>query len=182
MSELEALRNAFVAFLDGLWWGLRDNVGALSMYEGYAGGFKQMGLEAAEREGGNGPETAAKIAAALMATMGIDVEQNGKEIIVKTSSLWERVLDRGLEYSFHIEEICWKPMLEGIGEKTSTKPIMESSLRLSHVERVKIEYKKGKAKASLDKGAMSKEDFDKQITALDIAMQEIPVVGRYRFA
>ena len=182
MSELKALRDAFVAFLDGLWWGLRDNVGALSMYEGYAGGFKQMGLEAAEKEDGNGPETAAKIATTLMVTMGLDVERNGKEIIVKTSPLWERVLDRGLEYSFHVEEICWKPMLEGIGEKTGTKPIMESSLRLSHVERVKIEYKKGKAKASLDKGAISKDDFDKQITALDIAMREIPVVGRYRFA
>jgi hypothetical protein len=182
MSELKALRSAFVAFLDGLWWGLRDNVGALSMYEGYAGGFKQMGLEAAEREGGTGPETAARIATALMATMGHDVEQNGKEVIVKASPLWERVLDRGLEYSFHIEEICWKPMLEGIGEKTGTKPIMDSSLRLSHVERVKIEYKKGKAKAALDKDAMSKEDFDKQNAALDIAMQEIPVVGRYRFA
>ena len=157
MSELKALRSAFVAFLDGLWWGLRDNVGALSMYEGYAGGFKQMGLEAAEREGGNGPETAAKIATALMATMGHDVEQNGKEIIVKASPLWERVLDRGLEYSFHVEEICWKPMLEGIGEKTGTKPIMDSSLRLSHVERVKIEYKKGKAKAAFDKGAVSKK-------------------------
>ena len=182
MSELEVLRSAFVAFLDGLWWGLRDNVGALSMYEGYAGGFKQMGLEAAEKEVDKGPETAAKIATNLMATMGLDVEQNGKEIIVKTSPLWERVLDRGLEYSFHVEEICWKPMLEGIGEKMGTKPIMESSLRLSHVERVKIEYKKGKAKAALDKGAVSREEFDKQITALDIAMQEIPVVGRYRFA
>ncbi len=182
MSELKGLRSAFVAFLDGLWFGLRENVGALSMYEGYAGGFKQMGLEAAEREGGKGSEAAAKIATALMATMGLDVEQNGKEIIVKTSPLWERVLDRGLEYSFHIEEICWKPMLEGIGEKTGTKPILESSLRLSHVERVKVEYKKGKAKAALDKGAMSKEDFDKQITALDIAMQKIPIVGRYRFA
>jgi hypothetical protein len=182
MSELETLRSAFVAFLDGLWFGLRENVGALSMYEGYAGGFKQMGLEAAEREGGKGPEAAAKIAIALMTTMGLEVEQNGKEIIVKTSPLWERVLDRGLEYSFHVEEICWKPMLEGIGEKTGTKPIMESSLRLSHVERVKIEYKKGKAKASLDKGDMSRDDFDKQIKALDKAMQEIPVVGRYRFA
>ena len=49
MSELEILRNGFIAFLDGLWWSLRNTVGALSMYEGYIGGFKQLGQEAAEK-------------------------------------------------------------------------------------------------------------------------------------
>ena len=50
MSQLDILRKGFIAFLDGLWWGLRDNVGPLSMYEGYARGFQLMGAEKAEAD------------------------------------------------------------------------------------------------------------------------------------
>ncbi len=71
MDELEILRASFVSFLDGLWWGLRDHTGPLSMYEGYANGFRQLGSEMAERIGGHGPEDAAKIAAQIMRSIGL---------------------------------------------------------------------------------------------------------------
>ena len=51
MTDLDVLRTGFVAFIDGLWWGLRENTGPLSMYEGYGNGFKQMGKEIAEAKG-----------------------------------------------------------------------------------------------------------------------------------
>ncbi|MHA2386588.1 MAG: hypothetical protein ACXAEE_10315 [Candidatus Thorarchaeota archaeon] len=181
MGEIDILRKGFIAFLDGLWWGLRDNVGPLSMYEGYARGFRQMGSEKAEADGAKGPESAAKIAAELFSAIGLEVELKGKEVLVKSCPLWDRILERGLEYAFHVEEICWKPMLEGIGSKSGAKPIVESALRLIHLEKTKSDYKKGKAKAALGKGTISKEEYDNQISALDRILEKIASEGRYRF-
>lgn len=181
MSELETLRNGFVAFIDGLWWGLRDTVGALSMYEGYAGGFKQMGTEAAEKAGAKGSVEAAKIAVDVFNAIGLTAEQNEKEIIIKSCPLWNRILERGLEYAFHVEEICWKPLLTGIGEVAEAKPKMVSDLRLVHLEKAKADHKKGKAKVALEKGAISKEEYDTQVANLEGALETVPKEGRYRF-
>jgi hypothetical protein len=181
MSELDILRKGFIAFLDGLWWSLRDNVGALSIYEGYAGGFQQMGAEKAEADEAKGSEAAAKTAAELFSAIGLHVESNGKEVLVKSCPLWNRILERGLEYAFHVEEICWKPMLEGIGKKAGAKPVVEYSLRLIHLERTKAEYKKKKTKAAFEKGSLSREEYDIQVEALDQVLGKIPSEGRYRF-
>ncbi len=181
MSELELLRTSFVAFLDGLWWGLRDNTGPLSMYEGYIGGFKQIGFEAAERDNGKGPNTAAEIAGRLFDAMGLDAEVENRKITVKSCPVWNRILERGLEYAFHVEEICWIPMLEGIGERVGAKPVMESDLRLIHIEHSKIEHKKSKAKRALEKGQLSKKEYENQIVMLQKSMDSLPKFSVYRF-
>jgi len=181
MAELDTLRKAVVSLLDGMWWALRDSVGALSIYEGYSGGFKQMGAEFAEGVGEKGAEAAAKMAANLFAAIGLEVERDGNAVLVKSCPVWNRILERGLEYAFHLEEICWKPMLEGIGEKAGARPVVESSLRLSHLERVRLDYRKGKAKAALEKGEMSREDYKTQIASFEESFQQIPAQGRYRF-
>jgi hypothetical protein len=181
MSELETLRTGFVALLDGLWWGLRENTGPLSMYEGYARGFKQMGLEIAEKSGGKGALAAAEIAGQLFSSIGLDVAVEEKTIIVKKCPVWNRILERGLEYAFHVEEICWMPMLEGIGEKIGAKPEMESALRLAHIQGAKFHRQKSKAKRALDKGQITKEEYDKEIVMLDNSIQNVPTLGRYRF-
>ncbi len=181
MDELEILRKGFVAFLDGLWWGLRDNVGALSMYEGYARGFRQMGEEIAEQMGGDGPEAAAGIAVKIMRAIGLDAEQQGTEVVVKSCPVWNRILNRGLEYAFHVEKICWGPLLNGIGDKTGATAIIKSSLRLAHVERSKAEYKKQKAKKALDSGLISEEEYQKQIDMMDKRLSSIVDEGRYAF-
>jgi hypothetical protein len=181
MNELNTLRTSFVAFVDGLWWGLRDNTGPLSMYEGYSRGFKQIGQEVAEISGGKGAQTAAEIAGKLFTAIGLEVAIDDKSIIVKRCPIWNRILERGLEFAFHIEEICWMPMLEGIGEKTGVKPEMETSLRLAHIEAAKFLYKKDKAKAAFDKGNLTKEEYDKQIVMLDKSIENAPTLGLYRF-
>jgi hypothetical protein len=181
MNDLETLQTGFIAFLDGLWWGLRDTVGALSMYEGYANGFKQMGKEAAERNGSKGPEAASTIALDLFKAIGLDAERNGNEIHVKSCPLWNRILEKGLEYSFHVEKICWRPMLEGICEKVGTSVEIESSLRMVHVIRAKTEYKMTKAKRALEKGAITKDEYDKQIANLEENLKGLSTIGRYRF-
>lgn len=181
MSELETLRTGFVALLDGLWWGLRDNTGPLSMYEGYARGFNQMGLEIAEKAGGKGALAAAKIAGQLFCAIGLDVIVDEKIITVKKCPVWDRILERGLEYAFHIEEICWMPMLEGIGKKTSVTPEMDSALRLVHIAKSRADYKKGKAKVALDKSQITNEEYDKEIVMLDQRIENVPKFGVYRF-
>jgi len=181
MDELTAVRNSFVAFIDGLWWGLRDNVGALSMYEGYSKGFKQIGREMAKQSDGKGAEDAAQAAATLMDALGLKAESDGTEIIVKECPFWTRILEQGLEYSFHIEEICWMPLLEGIGEQFGVKAKLKSSLRLNHVARGKNEYKKSKASKSLKAGKISKDEYQKAIDELDRAIKEIPEFGRYQY-
>ncbi len=181
MTELDTLRRGVISLIDGMWWALRDSVGALSMHEGYSGGFKQMGAEFAERIGNKGAEGAAEMAADLFAAIGLDVERDGKAVIVKSCPVWNRILERGLEYAFHIEEICWKPMLEGIGEKAGARPIVESSLRIAHLERVRFDYKKGKAKAALEKGKISNKEYESRIASLEERLQQIPSQGLYRF-
>ncbi|MFW9767520.1 MAG: hypothetical protein ACFFF9_08520 [Candidatus Thorarchaeota archaeon] len=181
MNDLNILRTSFVALLDGLWWGLRDNTGPLSMYEGYARGFKQMGLEIAEMAGGKGAIAAAEIAGKMFSAIGLDVDVDEKEIIVKKCPVLNRIQERGLEFAFHVEEICWMPMLEGIGEKTGAKPEMEISLRLAQLEAAKISYKKGKAKTALERGSITKEQYDKEIVMLDESLEKAPTFGHYRF-
>ena len=181
MTDLDILRIGFVAFVDGLWWGLRENTGPLSMYEGYSGGFKQMGEEIAEANGGKGPDAAAEIAGEIFRAIGMDVEVDKREIIVKSCPIWNRILERGLEFSFHIEKICWMPMLEGIGEKTGAKPEMESALRLAHIESTKVDYRKSKVKAALDKNQITKEEYDKEMVILDQRLVNTPTFGLYRF-
>jgi len=181
MTELDIIRKGFIAFLDGLWWSLRNTVGALSMYEGYMGGFKQLGLEAADRAGAKGPEAAARTAAETLRAIGLDVEQKGKEIEIRSCPLWNRIIQRGLEYAFHIEEICYTPLLTGIGEKAGAKPVLIASLRTAHLEKAKLQYKLENAKSSLDKGQISQAEYNKQRDMLEQSMAKLPKTGRYRF-
>jgi hypothetical protein len=181
MSELEILRKGFIAFLDGLWWSLRNTVGALSMYEGYIGGFKQLGQEAAEKAAVRGPEGAARTAAETLRAIGLEVDQKGKEIEIKSCPLWNRIIQRGLEYAFHIEEICYTPLLDGIGQKAGAKPVLVSSLRDAYLEKAKLQYKLERAKSSSVKGEISQAEYNKQRDMLEQSIAKLPRTGRYRF-
>jgi hypothetical protein len=72
-------------------------------------------------------------------------------------------------------------MLEGIGEKTGTSVVVESSLRISHVNRSKFEYKMKKIKSAFDKGAITKDEYEKQLAILEETLKGLPTTGRYRF-
>ncbi len=181
MSDVEILRTGFIAFLDGLWWGLRDSTGALSMYEGYAGGFKQMGTELAEAAGGKGANDAASVAGNIFKAIGLEVEVEKNTIKVKTCPLWNRILERGLEYAFHIETICWGPLLVGIGEKLGASPSVESSLRLIHHAKSKADHKKKKAQTMLENGTITQDEFDKQVKEQETVLENISEFGIYRF-
>jgi hypothetical protein len=181
MDNLEILRTGFIAFLDGLWWGLRDQTGALSMYEGYSGGFKELGKEIAQHSNDKGPEAAARITIDIFTAIGMESELNGNQVIVKSCPIWNRILKKGLEYSFHVETICWKPMLEGIGEVLNATPIVDNSLRIAYIAKSKADYKKMKAKGQLDLGNISQGDYDKLIKEVDTTLEKQPKFGVYGF-
>jgi hypothetical protein len=181
MTDLDILRTSFVALVDGLWWGLRENTGPLSMYEGYSNGFKQLGAEIAEKTGGKGPEAAAKIAGDIFQALGLEVVVQVKTIMVKKCPILDRIIERGLEFSFHIEKICWMPMLEGIGEKVGATPEMITALRLNHIERAKVEYKKGKATKALESGDITETEHKKEIAKLEQSLTLVPKFGQYVF-
>jgi len=124
---------------------------------------------------------AAEIAGKIFGAMGLDVEVAKNEIIIKSCPIWNRILERGLEFSFHVEEICWMPLLEGIGERIGATPIFDSSLRLIHIEHTKIDHKKARAKIAFEKGDISKEDYDKQIVILEKSLESTAKYGHYRF-
>ncbi|MHA1137478.1 MAG: hypothetical protein ACTSSE_13415 [Candidatus Thorarchaeota archaeon] len=181
MTDFDILKTGFIAFVDGLWWGLRENTGPLSMYEGYSSGFKQVGEEIAEKIGGKGPEDAAKIAGQIFEAIGLEVSVQVKTIMVKKCPVLDRIIERGLVFAFHIEEICWMPMLEGIGKKVGAKPEMATALRLAHIQSAKVEYKKGKAKKALDSGQTTEEDYNKEIAKLEQSLKTVPKYGQYVF-
>ncbi len=181
MSDVEILRTGFVAFLDGLWWGLRDSTGALSMYEGYSGGFKQMGLELAETAGGKGKNDAASVVGSIFNAIGLDVEVEKNTIRVKSCPVLNRILERGLEYAFHVETICWGPLLVGVGEKLGATPQVESSLRLIHLAKAKADHKKKKAQTMLESGTITQDEYDRQMKDQDRELEQTPEFGIYRF-
>lgn len=181
MTDFNVLQTGFISFLDGLWWGLRENTGPLSMYEGYRGGFKQMGKEIAEKISGKGPEAAAKIAGTIFEAIGLEVAVQVKTIMVKKCPLLDRIVERGLEFSFHVEDLCWLPMLQGVGEVVGAQPEMITSLRLTYIERAKVDYKKGKAKKALDEGQMTEKEYEKEIAKLEQTLNVIPKFGEYVF-
>ena len=181
MENLEILRTGFVAFLDGLWWGLRDSTGALSMYDGYAGGFREIGKEIAKTSDEKGPEGATKVAADIFKAIGLEIEVDKTKIIVKSCPIWNRILNRGLEYSFHVETICWKPMFEGIGEIMHASPEVKSSLRLAYIAKSKAEYKKKKAKAQLDGNTITQAEYSKLVQDVDAALNKQSKFGEYSF-
>ena len=138
-----------------------------------------MGEEIAEKLGGKGPEDAAKIAGQIFEAIGLEVSVQVKTTMLKKCPVLDRIVERGLEFAFHIEEICWMPMLEGIGEKIGAKPEMVTALRLTHIESAKVEYKKGKAKIALDGGKITEQEYNKEIAKLDQSLKNIPKFGQY---
>ena len=72
-------------------------------------------------------------------------------------------------------------MLEGISVKTGASVVVESSLRIAHVNRSKIEHKKKKIKSALDKGTITKNEYEQQLANLEETLKDLPAMGRYVF-
>lgn len=148
MDVLNALQKFVVAWMDELWWSMRDRVGALSMIECLANSWQVAGREVGELARRNGLKPVAAVAEAL-SMLGRDVNAEDYTVQVAKCPLLDRILERGLEYASKCEEFACMPFLAGMKEALSAKKmVVEKSLRSVYVERARLKYKLSKLKAA----------------------------------
>jgi len=134
--------------MDELWWSMRDRVGALSMIECLANSWQAAGREVGEmlRREGASPSDAARL---ILEMLGKKVDSGGDTLQVSSCPLWDRILEKGLEYAFRCEEFACTPLMKGLVETLGGKDAkVELSLRQVHVERAKLKYKLSKLAAA----------------------------------
>lgn len=148
MDQFKTLQEFIVAWMDELWWSMRDRVGALSMIESFQNSWQAAGRkvgEIAKTERMNIVNTVETAHSMLGRTVKID----NNTVRVTSCPIWDRILGGNLEYGLRCEEFICAPFLTGIKEELGAKQaIVETNLRLAHVARTKLEYKLGKLKAA----------------------------------
>lgn len=181
MSDSGTLRKTFTTFIDGLLSSPRNSLGDRSWTDRHSSIFRQIGQGAAVRAEVKGAEAAARTAAEILRAMGFEVEQKGKEVVIKSSPAWERVLDRGLEYAAQVQDVCWTPLLKGIGERAGARVRAVTSLSLASMDKTGLEYRLKKAKQNRDKGAISIAEYYEQRDDLERSIASLPKTGQYEF-
>jgi len=170
MEALPALQKLLVAWMDELWWSMRDRVGALSIIECLQNSWRAGGREIGEIAKQQGLSSTATVEAVL-SMLGREVQLQGNTIRVLACPLWNRIKERGLEYAFHCEEFASAPLLAGLKDALGLREVkVETSLRLAYLERAKLEYKLSQLKgsASGDLGAK------KQRAELEEQLKQLP--------
>jgi hypothetical protein len=168
-EALPALQKFLVAWMDELWWSMRDRVGALSIIEclqnSWRAGGREIG-ETAKRQGLSAPAAME----AVLAMLGREAQVQGNTVRVLACPLWNRIKERGLEYAFHCEEFATAPLLTGLKDALGLSEVkVETSLRLAHLDRAKLEYK-----LSQLKGTVSDASTKKQRAELEEQLKRLP--------
>ncbi|RDE13101.1 MAG: hypothetical protein C4K49_08975 [Candidatus Thorarchaeota archaeon] len=181
MSEPGTVRKTFTTFIERLLSSASGSLGDRSWSDRHSSIFRQIGQGAAVRAEAKGAEAAAHTSAETLRAMGFEVEQSGKEIVIKSSPTWERVLERGFEFAAHVQEVCWTPLLRGVSERAGARVRIVTSLSLASMEKTELEYKLNKAKQDRDKGTISIAEYYKQRDELERSIAGLPKTGRYEF-
>ncbi len=167
MDSLTALQKFFTSWMDQLWWSMRDLVGALSMIECWVDSWHAASVEISKlaRADGLAPkETAAK----TFEILGKTVKIEGNTLCITQCPIWDRIKERGLEYAYRCEEFACAPLLQGFKEAMGvTEATVETSLRLMHLERARLEYKLAKTgKAQTSDSKTQREQLEKELKQL----------------
>ncbi len=149
--------------MDQLWWSMRDRVGALSMIECWVESWRAASIEIsklAQVDGLTPQETAEKI----LEMLGKTVQVQGNTIHITKCPIWDRIKERGLEYAYRCEEFACTPLLQATG---ASEVSVETSLRLMHLERARLEYKIAKTgKAATSDSKAEREKLEKELKRL----------------
>jgi hypothetical protein len=170
MDTLEILQQFFVAWMDELWWSMRDRVGALSMIECFANSWKAGGSTIGNHTKNEGQNIVESIHSAhKMLGRTTDVTKN--TILVSSCPFWNRIKKTGLEYALHCEEFLCAPLLEGIREALNANETqVETSLRLAYITRARLEYKISK----LESTTLTSSDTKDQLAKLKKELAALP--------
>ncbi|MFX1565224.1 MAG: hypothetical protein ACFFCH_04475 [Promethearchaeota archaeon] len=170
MDQFKALQEFIVAWMDELWWSMRDRVGALSMIESLQNAWHAAGKKVGELGKAEGLDIV-KTTETAHSMFGRTVTVNNDTILVTACPIWDRILAGQLEYALRCEDFICAPYLIGIKEALGAKDAtVETNLRLAHVARVKIEYKLKKLKTS---GSIDSR-VRAQITAFEKELKNLP--------
>ena len=170
MEALPSLQKFVVAWMDELWWSMRDRVGALSIIECLQNSWRTGGREIgmlAKQQG----LPAATAVESVLSMLGREVQRQDDTIRVLACPLWNRIKERGLEYAFHCEEFASAPLLAGLKDALGLREVkVETSLRLAYLDRAKLEYKLSQLKAAASGDAGAK----KQRAELEEQLKQLP--------
>jgi hypothetical protein len=170
MDQFKTLQEFIVAWMDELWWSLRDRVGALSMIESLQNSWQAAGNKVGEigkAEGLNLNKTV-EIAHTMI---GRTVQVKNDTVNVTTCPIWERIKEGQLEYGLRCEEFICAPYLHGIKDALGGKEAtVETNLRLAHVARARLEYKLKK----LQSAKRTDSKVKAQIAELEKQLRQLP--------
>jgi hypothetical protein len=170
MDQFKTLQEFIVAWMDELWWSLRDRVGALSMIESLQNSWQAAGKKVGEigkAEGLNLIKTT-EIAHTMI---GRTVQVKNDTVNVSTCPIWEQILAGQLEYGLRCEEFICAPYLNGIKDALGGKEAtVETNLRLAHVARARLEYKLKKLQTAKSVDSKVKA----QISELEKQLRQLP--------
>ena len=144
MDQLKTLQEFIVAWMDELWYSMRDRVGALSIIESLQNSWRVAGRkigEIAKDEGLSFIETVEM----GHRIFGRPVTIERGTVVATACPIWDRILAGSLEYGLRCEEFICAPFISGMKEALGAKEaVVETNLRLAHIKRVGIEYKLSK--------------------------------------
>ncbi len=170
MDQFKTLQEFITAWMDELWWSMRDRVGALSIIESLQNSWQAAGRKVgklAKAEGMN----ILKTVETGNAMFGRSVKTTKDKVIVTTCPIWDRILKGNLGYGLRCEEFICAPYLTGIKDTLGAKEAMvETNLRLNHVARARLEYKFSKLKGANSSDAKTKT----QIAELEKQLSQLP--------
>ena len=170
MDQFKTLQEFITAWMDELWWSMRDRVGALSIIESLQNSWLAAGHKVGELAKAEGMNIL-KTVETGNAMFGRSVKTTKDTVIVNTCPIWDRILKGNLEYGLRCEEFICAPYLTGIKDALGGKEVMvESNLRLNHVARARLEYKLSKLTAT--SGTDTKDKT--QIAELEKQLANLP--------
>jgi hypothetical protein len=159
MDDLNTLQKFVVTWMDELWWSMRDRVGALSMIECLSNSWRAAGREAGELARRSGL-TSEEATARILSILGRDASAIDGTVKVTKCPLWDRICEGSLEYAFKCEEFTCAPLLAGLKEGLGAREMtVETSMRINHVNRARLEYKISKLKSADTSDPLVKEQY-----------------------
>jgi hypothetical protein len=169
MDQLKTLQEFIIAWMDELWYSMRDRVGALSIIESLQNSWQAAGRKVGEIAKDEGLSITKTIETGhRIFGRPVTIEEN--TVITTACPIWDRILAGNLEYGLRCEEFICTPYISGIKEALGAKEaVVETNLRLAHIKRVGLEYKLSKlATQDSDNPGIKKErqNLQEQLDAL----------------
>ncbi len=170
MDQLKTLQEFIVAWMDELWWSMRDRVGALSIIESLQNSWNAAGNKVGKLAKTEGLDIVKAVEFAHT-ILGRTTKVQDSTVLVTMCPFWNQILAGQLEYGLRCEEFICAPFLTGIKEGIGgIETTVETNLRLAYVARARLEHKLEKLKVA----DISEPKVNAQIADLEKQLSQLP--------